>query len=140
MSTASNLSQVDHGVVEFLHRERRHRVLELVAVALVFLFVCGVELLEELREHIRNALPVVLVGANVVLQVRYEDFLVFCFDGSRVFEARKSSKMLAMNSRGQWLKHCAVTFIEKQEYCKATYHSTKHSKELDYALNNRALF
>ena len=46
VSTALNLSQVDHGVVEFLHRERRHRVLELVAVALVFLFVCGVELLE----------------------------------------------------------------------------------------------
>ena len=52
------------------------------------------------------------------------------------------------NSRGQWLRHWAVkhqltlaiTLFEKQDYNKATYHSTKQCMQLDYVLLSRAVF
>ena len=52
------------------------------------------------------------------------------------------------NSRGQWLGHSAVqhhlvlanTFFQQQDYNEATCHSTKHCKQLDDVLMNRALF
>ena len=85
------------GVVEFLHRERRHCVLWLVVFVLVF--VCrlrgGVEpLVELLREHIRNALSVVLVGVVFVLHLRYENFLASGFDGGLFWGTRSCSRCL----------------------------------------------
>ena len=78
---------IDRGV-EFLHRERRHFVLKFIVVVLAFLFLrlrhSRVELLVELREHIRSVLFVVLVGASFVLHVCYEDLFASGCDGSRV--------------------------------------------------------
>ena len=79
------------GGVELLHGARRHRVLWLVAVVLVFVFVClcrrGVELRVELRERIRNALSVVIVGARLVSHVGYQNFRARGLDGGGAFDA-----------------------------------------------------
>ena len=68
-------------------------------VGLVFVFVHlrrSVELFIEQNEHIRNALFVVLVGADFVLHVCCEDVLASGVDGSRVWKPRKLIKMLSM--------------------------------------------
>ena len=75
-------------VVDFLHGERCPRVLWLVVVARVERHVNpvgllphrgGVQPLVTLRGQIRNAVPVVLVGAGFILHVRSKDFLTFVF-------------------------------------------------------------
>ena len=45
------------------------------------------ELPMELRQHVRNAMSVVLAGASLVFHVCYEGFLAFGFDGSGVVES-----------------------------------------------------
>ena len=76
-----------HGIAELLHRERRHRVMWLVATVLVA--VClrrwRVELFVEIREHICNIPSVVLVVAPFVLHMCFEAFPASDVDGSRVF-------------------------------------------------------
>ena len=75
-------------VVDFLHGERCPRVLWLVVVAREESHVDSVRLLPhrggvqplvKLRGHIRNAVPVVLVGAGFILHVRSKDFLTIFF-------------------------------------------------------------
>ena len=70
------------------HGERCPRVLWLVVVAREESHVDSVGLLPhrggvqrfvKLRRHIRNAVPVVLVGAGFILHVRSKDFLTFVF-------------------------------------------------------------
>ena len=91
VSAALPLLVLVDGVVEFLHRERLHRVLMLLVLVLVFVFVrlrrSRAELLVELCEHVHNVLSVICVAASFILHVCDEHFLASGFDGCYVLES-----------------------------------------------------
>ena len=78
------------GVVEFLHRERRHcvwvdRSCPRVRVRVSSSSCSGAPRFT--RQPLHNALSDVLVGAGFVLHVSHDDFLAYGVDGSSVFDS-----------------------------------------------------